>query len=202
MTIRRGENWGVSGEVPAGTVVAEDDAGLFVMLNSPDPPHSVAVCTGDLARTVSASPDPQRYRHGNTVVLAPLDLLEVQFDSGSAVCVSHIVARRGWLRGTVVVVANAQFLGRWDVAPRSHPNDGRFDATEVRPAMSVRQRLIASRRLPTGSHLPHPDLLQQRSASGEWTFARPLTLWLDGVRVGRTRRVRVQVVPDALTLCI
>jgi diacylglycerol kinase family enzyme len=68
--------------------------------------------------------------------------------------------------------------------------------------MSVRQRLIAARRLPTGSHLPHPDLSQQRSTSGEWTFARPLTLWLDGVRVGRTKVLRVRVVPDALTVCI
>ncbi len=202
MTIRRGQDWGAPGEVPTGTAVAEDDAGLFVLLNSPDPPQTVAVCAGDLARTVSASSDPQHYGTGNTVVIAPLDLLEVEYDGGAAVCVSHVVARRSWLWGTVLVVANAQFLGRWDIAPRSHPNDGRFDATEVSVSMSVRQRLIAARRLPTGSHLPHPDLIQQRSTSSEWTFARPLTLWLDGVRVGRTKALRVRVVPDALTVCI
>ena len=49
-----------------------------------------------------------------------------------------------------------------DVAPRAHPNDGRFDVVEVSAAMPARARLQAWRRLATGTHVPHPDITTRR----------------------------------------
>jgi hypothetical protein len=92
---------------------------------------------------------------------------------------------------------NVDRLGRWDVAPRAHPNDGRADAVEVDPAMGARARWQAWRRLRTGTHLPHP-LLHNRSITAEsWAFDRPLRLWVDGVERGTVRSLGVAVEPDA-----
>lgn len=200
MTIRKGGNWGAPEVVPAGLPIAADDRELFGLINAGPLPAAIAVCRGDLARTVSSSPDPGRYHAGNHIVAAPLDLLEVVHDSGAHRVASHVVARRSWLWGTVVVVANAQFHGRWDIAPRSHPNDGFMDITEVGAAMSIRQRLLAVSRLPTASHLPHPGIRTLRAREHEWRFSRPLDLFLDGSHVVRTGSLRVRVLADALTL--
>ena len=66
--------------------------------------------------------------------------------------------------------------------------------------MSTRARLQARRRARTGTHLPHPRL--HSTSTGEWqvTFERPLRLYLDGQRVGDVRDLRIEVVPDALTV--
>ena len=197
MTIRKGEDWGTPTVVPEDLQIAQDDAGLFRLLNSGPVPPLIAVLSGDLARTVSASPDRARYRTGSTATAAPLDLIEVTHDGGSHLVASHAVMRKTWLRGTVVVAANAQFIGSWDVAPRSHPNDGFMDITEVDPSMSVGQRLLARRRLPTASHLPHPGIRTSRAREYQWEFPRELDLYLDGVAQGRTRSVRVRLIPDA-----
>jgi diacylglycerol kinase family enzyme len=132
----------------------------------------------------------------------PIDVGVAEHDGGTHRFLSHAVARRTWLRGPAVVVANAQFLGSWDIAPRSHPNDGWLDTTEVSATMSFAQRLEARKRLPTAGHLPHPDLATSRVRERSWVFSRPLDLWLDGTKVGRTRRLSVRVLPDALTVCI
>jgi diacylglycerol kinase family enzyme len=88
------------------------------------------------------------------------------------------------------------------VAPRSHPNDGRLDILEVEPRMAMLQRRNAWVRLPTASHLPHPLIATSRVRDTEWTFRRPLGLWLDGVSLGRTTSLRVSVIPDALRVWI
>ena len=200
MTIRKGEDWGSEIVIPEGIVVAADDEALFSHLNSGVIPASIAVLSGDLARTVSSSADSSRYRHGERAIGAPLDLLEVTHDGGVHCAASHVVARRSWLRGPVIVVANAQFIGEWDVAPRSHPNDGYMDITEVDESMSPGQRLLARRRLPTATHLPHPGLRTLRSREQSWDFAKSLDLFVDGVRIGRTRRLAVRVLADATSI--
>ena len=85
--------------------------------------------------------------------------------------------------GPIVAVMNVDRLGRWDVAPRAHPNDGALDVVEVDAAMGVRARWQARRRLPTGTHVPHPAIRTRRGRpSAAWTFDRPLAA------VGRRRR--------------
>ena len=60
-------------------------------------------------------------------------MLRVDADGRRLTAVAHVVARGGgpWWRGPIVAVMNADRLGRWDVAPRAHPNDGRLDVVEV-----------------------------------------------------------------------
>ena len=80
---------------------------------------------------------------------------------------------------------NAEFIGEWDIAPRGHPNDGRAEVFDVDASMSVRERLAARRRLPTGTHVPHPKIRTRSIRSDVWQFERPLEVTVDGRRVGR-----------------
>ena len=52
------------------------------------------------------------------------------------------------------------------------------------PSMSIRDRVQASRRLATGTHIPHPRIASRRSRHETFTFDRPMGLWLDGVERG------------------
>jgi diacylglycerol kinase family enzyme len=97
---------------------------------------------------------------------------------------------------------NAQFLGTWDVAPRSHPNDGRLDVFDVAASMAWTERVKARRRLPTGTHVPHPAVTVTRVAAVQETFEPLLAVWLDGTPMGTVRNLSVRVEPDALTLVI
>ena len=131
MTIRKGEEWGRVGSVPSGCVPAADEAALHCIVNAEPLPRAIGLLGGDLGRTVSASADRERLTEGSSVVLATIDLVEVHHDHGRHRVASHVVLRRSWWWGPVLVIANAQFIGDWDVAPRSHPNDGWLDVTEV-----------------------------------------------------------------------
>jgi len=201
MTIRKGAEWGSRGAVPAGTRMARDNAALFALLNAESLPVCVGLLGGDLARTVSATGGDHALEPGSEAIIATIDLGVASHDHGTHRFAAHALARRSWWRGQLLLAANAQFVGHWDVAPRSHPNDGYLDITEVSPAMTLQQRLAARRRLPTATHVPHPAIRTMRLRTGTWTFSRPLDLWLDGVRVGRTERLAVEVIPDALSIC-
>jgi diacylglycerol kinase family enzyme len=91
---------------------------------------------------------------------------------------------------------NVDHLGRWDVAPRAHPNDGWLDVLEVDPDMPARARWQASRRLASGTHVPHPDIAVRRVRGTTFTFGRPLGLWVDGVEQGSVSVLGVRVVAD------
>jgi hypothetical protein len=190
MTIRKGEDWGEVVAPPPGLVDVATDAALVDHLAG-DEPAPVRIRGGDLWRSLGGSgggPDVRRL---------PVDLLRVEADGATWRAVAHVVARRSWWRGPIVAVMNVDRLGDWDVAPRAHPDDGRADVVEVDPAMPIRARWQARRRLPSGSHVPHPQLAVRRIAADAWTFARPQRLWVDGVERGTVRSLRVVVEPDA-----
>jgi YegS C-terminal NAD kinase beta sandwich-like domain len=194
VTIRKGEEWGVAVERPADLHVCVDDADLaeHVAAGAIDP---LAVAAGDLARTVG-SPGPRA-----ALQRVPVDLLRVVADGRTLVAVAHVVARtRWWWPGPIVGAFNSEYLGEWDVAPRAHPNDGIADVVEVDAAMPLRARLQARRRLPSGTHVPHPCVTSTRRAEVEWRFERPLQLHVDGRRRGDVRELRVTVQPDAFYL--
>lgn len=113
--------------------------------------------------------------------------------------VAHIIARRHWLRDEVWLVMNAEFYGRYDVAPRSHPNDGKVDVVRVDPGMSWRERLQARQRARTGSHFPHRQMSSRSVAEADLRFEKSMVVWVDGVRLGTAQRLRVSVEPDAYT---
>lgn len=89
--------------------------------------------------------------------------------------VAHLVARRSWWRGRTLAVMNAQWLGGWDLAPRSHPDDGLLDVTDGtlplwtagRPAAACRRaRTCRTRRsAPPASRRPS-STSTHRSTSG------------------------------------
>jgi diacylglycerol kinase family enzyme len=152
------------------------------------------VASGDLRRTLGAGSS------GPTMHLVTLDLLHVVADGAEMCAVAHAVARRSWWRGRIVGVFNAEHLGRWDVAPRGHPNDGLADVIDVDPTMTRRQRVQAWRRLASGTHVPHPLIGASRTASVSWEFETPLILHVDGIRRGAVRHLAVTVDADAYHL--
>jgi diacylglycerol kinase family enzyme len=136
-----------------------------------------------------------RFASGATRV--PLDLVRVEAEGRSTWSVAHVVARRSWWRGDVVLAMTAQYLGDADVAPRAHPNDGKVDVLRVDPAMPMQARWQAVRRARTGSHVPHPLLRMTQVQQITLDLARPLVVWIDGVRWSTTRTLTLTVEPDA-----
>lgn len=198
MTVEKGQPWGRPGPLPAGAPVVTSDADARRLAEAArrrgDAVPIVGLRGGDLARTLGAPPDGARLATPEAMTL-PLDLGSVLLDGRRHWFVAHLVARRSWWRGRVVAVMNAQWLGRWDVAPRAHPNDGLLDVLDA--DLGLDDRLKARRRLPTGSHVPHPDIVQRRTAALQLDLGQPTPIWLDGERIGPARHLSIRVEPDA-----
>lgn len=201
MTIRKGESWGEAVPVPAGLRMFDDDrsVGRWLRSLSAPPTEPIGVRGGDLARTMGGG-GPGRFE--GVVMQAPVDLLRVTLDDREVLALSHVVLRGRCWSGRVVMLMNAQFLGRRDVAPRSHPNDGRVDVLEVQSSMPIRARVQAVRRSVRGTHVPHPAIVTRQTREWSAVFQRPLACWVDGDRLGRFSEVRVEVVPDCLVVCV
>ncbi|MEP7113814.1 MAG: hypothetical protein ABI862_11145 [Ilumatobacteraceae bacterium] len=199
MTIRKGEAWGEPAVCPTDLRVVPTDRDLrdWVIWHRTrgEPIRDVGVAGGDLARTCGGATGP----HPSSARVK-IDAMRVTLDESEPTWgVANVVARRQWLRGEVVMVMNAQFYGQYDVAPRSHPNDGKVDVVRISQDMGWRERLQARQRARTGVHLPHRDLSSQSVADLDLHFAKSMVVWIDGVRWGAVRRLRVTVEADAFT---
>jgi hypothetical protein len=205
VTVRRGQEWGAQVQSPEQlrVVPTDRDARDWVLAHREQdrPLKAVGLGGGDLARTLGGG---TAGRFPGMVMTAPVDLLRVEAEGRTTWAVAHVVARRSWWAGDVWFAMNAQFLTArdraYDIAPRSHPNDGKVDVVHVLPAMSLRSRRQARERARTGTHLPHPQLTTAQSASATATFERPLVVWVDGVRWGTASSLTVTCEPDALTV--
>ena len=110
---------------------------------------------------------------------------------------------RPWFAGraTTVVVANGQYLRGADVVPRGHPGDGWAEVQVY--ALRRRERAEMRRRLPTGTHVPHPRIPGGRARRVEVEVAaRRVPVEIDGRRRGRSSRVEVTLVPASIRLLI
>jgi putative lipid kinase YegS-like protein len=206
VTIERGQDWGRRADRPSDLVEVASDAeagALVTRLRRADHPvPTLGLLAGDLRRTLGRADRVARLER--EVSEFTVDLGVVVFGGEEHWFVSHVVVRRSWWRGEVVAAMNAQFLGPWDVAPRGHPNDGRLDLVRVRD-MGIGDRWKAWRRLPSGTHLPHPGIeLTAVSANNgvELALSRSLRVRVDGTDVGSAERLVLRVEPDALTVCI
>jgi len=205
MTVRRGEAWGRTGPAPTGLVEVRSDAELHQLVNDrrragePIPP--IGLLGGDLCRTLGGTGSPERL-HGDSAVVATVDLGCALLDGRVAWFAGHAIARRSWWRGSIVAAMVAEYVGEWDVAPRGHPGDGRFDIVEVDAAMRLGQRWKARSRLANGTFLPHPSIATRTSANGSWELPPGHHVWLDGVDAGECRNLVVRVEPDAYTACV
>ena len=197
MTIRRGEPWGEPAVCPSDLRVVSTDRELrdWVIWHRTreQPIRDLGVAGGDLARTCGGATGPHPSSAKVTV-----DAMRVTLDEGEPTWgVAHVVARRQWLHDEVAMVMNAEFYGPYDVAPRSHPNDGKLDVLRVDASMGWRQRLQARKRARTGSHLPHRHLSLRSVPEIDLHFDQPIVVWIDGVRCGTARRLTVNAEPDA-----
>lgn len=209
MVIRPGQEWGRREIPPEGLHSAHDDRAIAELFSSGV--RDVAVLGGDMFRTLGGSSARGRSASAEMTRL-PIDILRIRYQSlgnneWSVVhAIAHVVLRSansggGWLNGPAVIVANAQYLGRWDVAPRGHPNDGRCEVLEVNSKMPIRQRLLARRRLFTGTHLPHP-LITSSSTKQYRYHGSGLVLWVDGSRTSAVEQVEIEVVVDGIVLWV
>ena len=200
MTIERGGIWGAPAvelldAQPSAT--AATDAEVAELAAAGEQVIELVAFDGDLARTVGverARPASQRFAY-------PVDLGLVQLDGGpERPFVSSVVARRRLWRGEFAIVANCGWLGDWYVGPRAHPNDGLLDVTVG--ALGPTQRLLARRRVTSGTHLPHPGLRTPRTAAFDHRFPKPISVSVDQQRVGRAAALRVSVQPDSFMLVV
>lgn len=206
MTIDKGRPWGgPARDLAADAVVANTDAEARAIAEGArragDQVPPMVLLGGDLCRTVGGTGD-EAHARGPEAVALPCDLGSVLLDGRQHWFVAHLVARRSWWRGRIVAAMNAQFLGRFDVAPRGHPNDARMEVLDVAPSFSVVDRVRARRRLPTGTHVPHPGIGLRRVSAEQMTFDPPLPVWLDGVALGLVHQVSLRVEPDAITVIV
>jgi hypothetical protein len=201
VTIKPGDEWGRQVTRPEHLVLAASDRAVVQALCD-GAGWPVEVTGGDLARTLGVARVGGQ-QPGDTLNELPIDLAEVTLDERDPIIAcAHVVARspwyRGhWLRGPLLAVMNAEFIGDWDIAPRGHPNDGRVEVFEVAAGMTVRHRLAARRRLRSASHVPHPDISSRSVRSHSWSFPSALDVTIDGRHVGRARSIGVSVLADA-----
>jgi hypothetical protein len=202
VTVRRNEPWGDSGPLPEEAVVVDSDAAARAVVTGARRQNAalptIGLTGGDLCRTLGGTGEAH---------LRSADASRVRVDVGSVLLdgrqywfVAHLVARRSWWRGRIVAVMNAEFVGHADVAPRSHPADGRFDIVDA--DLGPADRWKAWRRLRHGGHVPHPRITERRMAAWQTTFDPPLRVWLDGEPMGEARQLSVRVEPDALLVVV
>lgn len=204
MSVEQATDWGERARPPEGLRVFDDplEALDFIAASRRAggelPP--LGLTRGDLVRTLGG-PTSSDIRRASEALHVKVDLGAVLTDGALYWFLSHLIARGSWLRGRIVVVANAAFLGEWNVAPRAHPGDGRLDSIEVTD-MTLTDRFKARQRLATGTHVPHPDITERRPKAAQFEFERPTKVRLDGRLVGSFQRLSVRVEPDAVDLWI
>jgi hypothetical protein len=221
--LRPGDPWGHAASGPPDVEVAGDDADLAaaVMRHRGARLRFRPSPASDLARAIGLAPG--RAEDAASTELA-IDALEVDTAEGTDLAVNAVVlgpppdrlrwsaraARvtvrvdgRPWFTGraTTVVVANGQFLRRSDVVPRGHPGDGWAEVQVY--ALGRRARAEMRRRLPTGTHVTHPDVRGGRARRVEVDVAGGrLPLEVDGRRRGRGHHLAVTLMPAAVRLLV
>lgn len=194
MTIAKGRPWGTEVDRPEHVATATSDAELAAFVTA-DPDAPMGVSGGDVFAALGRPGG-----RGPTARRLPMDALRISTDAGSFLAVAHVVLRNRWWPGPLLAIMNVEGIGPWVVAPAGHPNDGRVEVVEVDPAMTLRTRLAVRRRLPTGTHLPHPQIRVRPRSQGTIELERPLACWVDGVRHERVQRVVFSVEADAYAL--
>ena len=203
MSVERNRDWGEIADVPDGIEWFSSDRAASVAIsdarraNKPVP--QIGLTGGDLCRTLGGARSTPAMP-GTSATRLSIDLGAALLDGKLHWFLAHLVVRRSWLRGQVVVAANAAHLGSWNIAPKAHPGDGRLDTLDA--ALAFGDRMKARSRLPLGTHVPHPDITMRRSKASQWEFRRAMPVYLDGTRVAVVNSLSVRLEPDALEVWI
>lgn len=225
MTIEKGKDWGSRGLVAEDVPIVASDrelAALFSVSEGDDSrvtisgPELVGLVPGGdtttppressngLAKTLGARGTIEALRSSERTIV-PIDLGIVTLAapgpeiSRFVMASSLVISSRFWA-GVTEGAMNAAFLGEWNVTPTGHPNDGRFDV--VRVEMSMSDRLKARKRLPSGTHLPHPDISIRRLKNATFSPAPSARVWVDGQPHRACVEVALTVIPDAVLVAI
>ncbi|MDG1411533.1 MAG: hypothetical protein P8L46_12505 [Acidimicrobiales bacterium] len=204
MSVERNQDWGEVADVPDGIEWFSSDRAASVAISTArranKPLPQIGLTGGDLYQTLGGGFRSTPPAKGTTGTKLSIDLGAALLDGKLHWFLAHLVARRSWLRGPVVVAANAAHLGSWNIAPKAHPGDGRLDTLEATLAFS--DRLKARSRLPLGTHVPHPDITMRRSKASQWEFKRGMPIYLDGTRTAVVNSLSIRLEPDALDVWI
>ena len=202
MPIEREKDWGDDAPFGLVDVIATTDAEVRTVVEeswatgTKIPP--IALLGGDLWRALGAPQGGLRRLRSQEAKMVPIDAAQVRLGDRSCVAVAHVFCMRSWWVGPITALMNSEWRDTWRVAPKAHPNDGRFDLLEG--DLPIRQRWLARSRLRTGDHLPHSGIRSERVTHLERTFERPFRIRIDGVDEGRHRSIAVRVVPDAFNV--
>lgn len=202
MPIERGKDWGVDAPPGLVDVIATTDAEVRTVVEESwaagTEVPSIALLGGDLWRALGSPVGGLQRIRSRDAKMVPIDAAQVRLDDRSCVAVAHVFCMKSWWRGPITAVMNSEWRDTWRVAPKAHPNDGRFDLLEG--DLPIRERWLARSRLRTGDHLPHSGIRSERVTHLERTFERPFRIRIDGVDEGRHRSIAVRVVPDAFNV--
>ena len=198
--ITRGEQWGVPTTRTQEDIVVNGDDQLA---SSPNEFRLIAR-EGDVAHSLG---DPVIPQVGDSCTEVPIDALRVtiSLNDGSSISTlasSHVMIGH-WLYGRLVCVSNGGFIGKRNVSPRAHPNDGFFDVMTLRPSMGIQQRIRARHKSILGTHTQHPCVETSRAKRIEYSSAsRSESLRVDGRRIRSWSAVQVEIVPDYWRLLV
>jgi len=207
MTISKHLEWGREILKPEDLVICQDDAAASRLLTGliSESKHFpiIAIKSSKLARALGTN---GAQLDSKSMRALPFDLIKINFTNSSnekvmVITIGYALLRNSWWRGEITAVLNTSFIGDWDCAPRSHPNDGKFDVVTVGSQMRPMQRLIASRRLRLGTHLPHPQISTHQATSLELSSNALPNLFVDGQRFAKVSQISFTLLPDAVTLC-
>jgi hypothetical protein len=108
--------------------------------------------------------------------------------------------RVGEERALCVVVANGQYLRGFDVVPRGHPGDGRFEVHVY--ALDPRERAPMQHRLTAGRHLPHPHITESTGRRVTVRFAAAVPWEADGAPRGEITEATLTLVPGVVHVIV
>lgn len=204
MSVKKGADWGGRARPPTDLIIVDDSAAAVEIIGAERrasrPLPAIGLRGGDLVRTLGGPTAPD-LASAEEALHVTVDLGAVLVDGVLHWFLDHLIARRSWLRGQVLVVANAAFVDNWNIAPRAHPGDGRFDTLET-STMSLGARWQARSRVKFGTHVPHPAIATRRLEAVQYDFERPTPIRLDGHSVGEARHLSIRLEPDAVDIWI
>lgn len=198
MTIRKGEQWGRRIAMPSHIRHVSSDAEIALCASD----DFIALSNGDIHLTLGS---PALQQHETECTLLQVDALQVliSFTDGServSLAASCIEIGRFFSplhRDRFICITNGGIVNSRNIAPRAHPNDGRFDVMTVDASMSIRDRLTARKKALTGSHLPHPCLsVRQSDTFSTQRQGHRDVLLIDGVSISDWTEVSVSILPD------
>ena len=198
--IKRGEQWGVPTTRVQADVIVNGD----IELSNSSTDYRLIVNGGDIAHSLGDPPVPVV---GDSCTEVSIDALQVSITlkNGSTqtlIAASHVMIG-DWLRGRLICVSNSGFIGKTNVSPRAHPNDGLFDVMIIDQSMGIQQRLRARKKSILGTHTPHPLVETSRAKSIEFSSrSRSEPLRVDSRRIPRWNAIQIEIIPDYWRLLV